>query len=658
MIINRSLSATFLKVSPNIVFGLLAFFYFFFLHNYIADMGGVGLQMPLNIQCWLFMSLIMLVVALRIIILGQLGLSSSFYFAALGAVLLSLPLLWTPTQYHITALPRLAGIWGALLFFFMLQQLHLPQTTKRFLLFLLLIAAVIESGISLFQWTLPHLAERVMEYNFSRMEGKPYGIFQQVNVLASFLATGFGVALWFFYNTRTKGFSWWMALVSQPAIFFTLLLTQSRVGICGALTVLFLLSAMASYSLPETGWAFRKKTKVAPWLRYFIVILLIILGLIVNVEGITFKKLDSGQLTIILVLVALIWCLFISRFNREALRRQEYAFLLAMLVVAVFYLLFYSGFLSQHGNVFGHTELDFSHIYSNHERIEVLKGTGYLIAQHPWAGSGLGSFESAYPVAVHQAGMVSHLPYTIEHPHNEFLYVWAEGGIVALAGILLVCGACITSILNRKGLSRDVFSEPDDFNPGFSFSAPILVLLFPIFFHMMLEYPLYQSAPHLLTVLLLVRIGQQERAETGHGLQGVSKGAGVRICVGLLAIILAAAAFTLYQGMHFQQVLTTAERQNLTSLPRKLMLPEGLTEYERYDFDRHTLDLLDYNRSHDQMLLDDYLQWSQSFIKVHGDANVYASSIKIAQFEGKNHLAEYISQRAHLSLPKDPRFAQ
>jgi len=62
---------------------------------------------------------------------------------AAAVLLMTLPLLWTPTLFWQNALPRLAGLWGALLVSLALQRLQLSQTQKQCILVMILLAALL-----------------------------------------------------------------------------------------------------------------------------------------------------------------------------------------------------------------------------------------------------------------------------------------------------------------------------------------------------------------------------------------------------------------------------------------------------------------------------------------------------------------------------------
>jgi O-antigen polymerase len=331
-----------------------------------------------------------------------------------------------------------------------------------------------------------------------------------------------------------------------------------------------------------------------------------------------------------LVCVALLGSLWRARRSPVARRRQAAIFLVGLLTTLLF--------CWPHGEetpvspsaqtAAGH---DFVHLNSTLTRITLLRGTLALIAQHPWRGSGLGSFEQRWPDGLARAGLSSNS--YITHPHNELLYVWAEGGVVALAGFLLL----LWSVL-RAAFSSDATA----------LAAPAAAMMLPILLHTQLEYPLYQSAAHLLLLLLFIRIGQPEPV-------AIAAPGNARLRLALYGMPLLTAILLLAQGLSVQQQLTQAERHGLRALPA-LPLNEKITQYQRYDFDQHSALLIDYNRSRNPRDLQRYLAWSQRYLQVWQDAGVYDAAIRIARFEGKRREAAALAIRAQRAFPGDRRF--
>lgn len=642
---------------------IVAVYFLLLNHIYIKNMGGTGLLLPLNIITWslilLISALLMLSTALRN---KKILFSTEIRTGALAALLMTLPLCWTPAVDYSNALPRLAAIWGALIFSLSLRQMHLSTIAKHAILMLILISALLESLLSLFQWEWPSLAQQLMEYNISRMAGRPYGIFQQSNLLASYVATGYAVAVYFFYR-QVKLYRWSVALLLflQGVMLWVLLLSGSRVGLYGALLALFLLSALTPELRQRNDHApltFRKYLSVP--IRWLVLVLLILVGLLVNVTGGLMQRPGSAMtVSLFLIATGMLWCLLITNKDRAALIRQVCCFTVIIVCAAEFFLplTFFSPVASVAADTLHQTGVsgpDLLHAGSSSERLNMLKGSLSLILQHPWAGVGLGGFEASF-AAVRENYGTGIASYTVRHPHNELLYVLVEGGPLALSGLCLAAIACFLPALKALRTRNKKYTTA--LTDEGCRALAVAVLLLPISLHVLLEYPFYQSASHLLVFLLLVRISQPEMLHQHRTIFVQHRRVNATtILLIFLSVGLLLAACDLLAGLKIQQQLTLAERYDLQSLPPDLPFSVSLTQYERYDFDRHTQELLKYNREHNSQLLEDYAHWAQVYLAVHNDAGVYASAIRIALYQGNTTLANKLAAQARLSFYADSRF--
>ncbi|CAH6161266.1 O-antigen ligase C-terminal domain-containing protein [Pantoea agglomerans] len=632
-------------------------------HIYIKNMGGAGLLLPLNIITWSLMLLISALLMLSTALLNKRILfTTEIRLGLLAALLMTLPVCWTPAVNYSNALPRLAAIWGALIFSMSLRQMHLSNTAKHAILMLILISALLESLLSLFQWGWPTLAQQLMEYNIGRAAGRPYGIFQQPNLLASYVATGYAVAVYFFYRQATLQRSLVVVLLLlQGVMLWVLLLSGSRVGLYGALLALFLLSAMISefrQRNDQSPLTFRKHLSLA--VRWLIIMLLILTGLLVNVIGGLMQRPESVMnVSLLLIASGMLWCLLIAGKDRASLIRQACCFTVMIVCAAGFFLppTLSSAATPVITETLPHSDVtgpDLVHAGSSSERLNMLKGSLSLILQHPWAGVGLGGFEAAFATVRENYG-TGIGSYTVRHPHNELLYVLVEGGPLALSGLCLAAIACFLPALNALRTRNKKYTTA--LTDERCRALAVAVLLLPISLHVLLEYPFYQSASHLLVFLLLVRISQPEMLHQHRTIFVQHRRVNATtILLIFLSVGLLLAACDLLAGLKIQQQLTLAERYDLQSLPPDLPFSVSLTQYERYDFDRHTQELLKYNREHNSQLLEDYAHWAQVYLAVHNDAGVYASAIRIALYQGNTTLANKLAAQARLSFYADSRF--
>lgn len=109
----------------------------------------------------------------------------------------------------------------------------------------------------------------------------------------------------------------------------------------------------------------------------------------------------------------------------------------------------------------------------------------------PIAGHGIGSYKKEWlshsPDWYEKYSAVD-MPYTLNHPHNEFLMWAVEGGVLAITGILLALISTIWFIARFYGVQ----------------SLAYFSLLLPISIHNMLELPFYISSLHWFVWLFLI----------------------------------------------------------------------------------------------------------------------------------------------------------
>lgn len=268
-------------------------------------------------------------------------------------------------------------------------------------------------------------------------------------------------------------------------------------------------------------------------------------------------------------------------------------------------------------------------VYSNDERWYILQTTWQMIQHHPWLGSGYGSFEAAFAGQTLASGGIFNSD-TLIHPHNELLYAWSEGGLPALFGLLMMVAGVLLSLWQPGGLRWSG-----------------LALLLPLAVHMNLEYPLYQSVPHGMALVILLSLVLSPRVsapayEDSAVRTGLHQGSGALICLsgavlrGMVLITGLAVLLFMAGGLQTQQTLTAIERQGMTPLAldevgtvAHLWNPYSLPA--RLDYDRHVALLMRYNRTRDVHLLTQFDSWAAEYLTRHNDPNVVASRKMIAR---------------------------
>lgn len=217
---------------------LLSSYWFLGMHFFMHNPGGAGLYLPFNAWGWIFASMVIGLGLWRVTLQQRLVFSSLQGWLWLGGLLLLLPMAYPGFELKDYAIPRLLGLFAGLLFLFCLYQSQLARASRDRLLYLLLGAVAIEALLGLVQYYLLVPGNWI---GYDTHVNRPYGIFQQPNVMASFMATGLVLASWL--ELRGNPHVWLRGLRYGVILAASLLLVvlQSRVGQLGGLLALLLL---------------------------------------------------------------------------------------------------------------------------------------------------------------------------------------------------------------------------------------------------------------------------------------------------------------------------------------------------------------------------------------------------------------------------------
>ncbi|MEL0659753.1 Wzy polymerase domain-containing protein [Psychromonas arctica] len=229
-------------------------------HYFQHNQGGSGLQIAVNNVVWVFFSLLIGLGLWRITAQQKIIYSkyTAIIFIALG--LFFVPLFYPNNEFADQSYTRLLGLFAGILLFLSLQQFSFTRQQIEKLLLLIVLAGFIQACYSLMQdYLLP--ASNYFGYNVGY--GRPYGIFQQPNVLASFMATTLLLSGYLLQQVNNKKLQGWLLLTAMLNI-WVISVAMSRTGYLGALIGLLLL----------TPWAWQSNKK-----RFMLFGLAVLLGI-------------------------------------------------------------------------------------------------------------------------------------------------------------------------------------------------------------------------------------------------------------------------------------------------------------------------------------------------------------------------------------------
>lgn len=223
---------------------------------YIPNMGGAGLKLPFNIITWSMMAAVVAIIWIQSPFHKTFVWGTTTRFFVLGVIIMAFPLFYTRSEWLDVAGSRYAALIGGMLFTVSLRQCSLIREKTTWLFSALLFAITLQALIATAQLFAVHLVPNFFAY--PTLNNRPYGVFQQVNLLASFIATGLALALVMFFlpirpPTHHQKTSIISAILAAMLVLFTALLVwlQSRIGWLGGGVAALALMSLGCKSAPK-----------------------------------------------------------------------------------------------------------------------------------------------------------------------------------------------------------------------------------------------------------------------------------------------------------------------------------------------------------------------------------------------------------------------
>ncbi|WP_036799260.1 PglL family O-oligosaccharyltransferase [Photobacterium marinum] len=204
------------------------------MHYFQHNPGGSGLELSFNVMSWIPFSFAIAFGLLEICRQRTWRYSRLTLTLLACCLLLTLPVFYPEANGENTT-NRLLGLWAGFLFFVGLQQFSFTVKQRQRMLWLILLAVWIQA---LFGWYQFLLMEPGNPIGYDTIENRPYGIFQQPNVMASFLATGLILSAYLLARIPMYRGKWsWLQLLPllTPVVTVPMLVVvSSRTGWLGA----------------------------------------------------------------------------------------------------------------------------------------------------------------------------------------------------------------------------------------------------------------------------------------------------------------------------------------------------------------------------------------------------------------------------------------
>ncbi|POT25280.1 Tat pathway signal sequence [Citrobacter freundii] len=527
--------------AQKLLLGISLFFWCGTMHLYWQNNGGSGLSLPLNIMSWIY-AVVLAAGASVLVPRQRWRITVPATGFTMGALILTLLCLLTPGVWQFEALLVAGALLGGVIVYLVAVQIPLAARSLTALLALLWGASAIECLAFVYQyWHLPG----VEYWEFAWRRGtRPYGIFQQVNLLASFTACGVLLSVPLFLRLRDG----YRIVIGMGLVLMGFVLHESQ---------------------SQTGY------------------LSVAVG-----EALLLLVFPAQRRTLLLLLLPL------------ALGMATGAAARHFLSVATV-----------------------DHLTTSHVRWTVLKTSLALFAERPWTGWGVGSFAAVFLERAGPLGLSS-----ISHPHNELVLWLVEGGLVGLAG-----GQCFIASGFWLWLR------------GNRWRRACLVAALPVVIHMLTEYPVRQSTPHWLLLILLLRCADSPLKGVCMTLTSTS------LIRGLALISFLVFTPLLLLSLRTQQQLTLAERQSAQWRLAEQLPVGGWLLATRYRFDVQMGYLQRYQRTRDARWLEAVRRWAPDYVRIHPDPNVSFTQILLALQQRDQVEAHRLAMRFYQAYPNDRR---
>ncbi|UAA39095.1 O-antigen ligase C-terminal domain-containing protein [Paraneptunicella aestuarii] len=502
---------------------------------YQPNMGGTGTDLPINLLGWMCFSISLAIGLWRLQQTNKLKFNRNLLFLGGLIAMLFIPFMYgnsnpqASTWFQILALPAIG------LFLLLSQQFIVTRKTRHILMTGLSIAISAQVLLGLAQLY-------VMEHHF-----KPFGHFQQINLMGSYIMTGYASYLYLSLTHRPR----FPLLLIMALLSFGIGILSAELGSRGTVLAGIVISILCSWQILRT--------------RQWHVLVLIVGFALGSIVGFTLGK--------------------------SAIESTN----------------------------------TMAHYQSDGEREILYPQVFELIEKNLITGVGYGNFEAAYTYLgaekAIETGNPKWVQHNMSHPHNELMFWFAEGGIVAGAAALGFFIAMIVWLMPY--FRRNQHS--------------VIALFFPIALHALTEYPLQTSFTHLLVLLVLIRLFILSSA-----IQKQSTVKSIYIPSQIQTIFRPVALFVLIGCVSFS--LTGLHTINLV-LEYELAAEKTPAPYLRIinpfvHYDRYWTNIMGHKaeagvNSNNVKAIEEYIAWAEEKIEHHPRAVYFENMIRLKNFLGK-----------------------
>ncbi|HIF9223426.1 TPA: Wzy polymerase domain-containing protein [Photobacterium damselae] len=210
-----------------------------FMHYFQPNPGGQGIHIPFNATSWIAIGFVVSIGIFNVIISKKIRYSKMTNILFIICILLTIPILyWNANIYK--SINRIITLWSGFLLFLSFQQFEFNNKERFSLLWFIFLGSFIEI---LYSWVQFKFLSFDNFFGYDTIVNRPYGIFQQPNVMASFAATGLAISGYLLTLLPKKLGCKHIIIIIAPVLFIPIItVLNSRTGwVCTIISVLLLL---------------------------------------------------------------------------------------------------------------------------------------------------------------------------------------------------------------------------------------------------------------------------------------------------------------------------------------------------------------------------------------------------------------------------------
>lgn len=558
--------------------------------NYVnVNVGGSGIQLPYNASAWLLAAIFIFFTVVFISIRGEIKVSRAFLAYLLCVALIFFPMTFNNLLLLDTMYLVFIGLFSGLIFLFSLMQFPVALFKRYFLMVLFISVAIqVVWGLIQYYW----IVEPGVLF-FRAVLGQPYGVFQQVNDYASYLAVGSMMAMYYLFRNKSDSKPWIVAC----ALF---LFASIHLMVLAKVTTMLVLTVV-SCVLYLFYWNFKSKNILAT----SAIILSMMFAILIPREAFYLRPAEAAQQS--------------AKIEQE--KSQVHIEENALPVID--------------GQPVQKDGIDWSFLGT---RQIIYPIAIEMIMDKPVTGHGVGSFGRKF--LEYQAKHLQENPdipaeFYLDHAHSEILQWMIELGVFSLVGFIAL--VIVWFYMARKG----------------SLDLSLLLLALPLALHSLFELPFYHSAPHFLLFMGILFIADSSKIKKIRFPKLLSIALVPLAGYGLFSAFVFLFS-TIYANLMFHKYYELGKKTLAPLL--EIKNPAAFRKRYNYEFMQSIMIRANIDKELSYENAEKYIYWAYSVIQYAPQESVYENFVIVLRLYGNMEASLKYAKEAHYLYPRNTKF--